>query len=289
MTQDDLDRAGGIPPSNAAEEDVAAAYASVASASESTTGAGPAASSGPSGLETAALSVVLQRRGVFSLVFKQLWVLMFTFLLVFLGVTFVPWSGLEDTSVEQVSKTAMSIAREWAVARGVDRADTAQIEEIAGEAYPFAFAAEVKKTHAPGYTQGRGAIIFFVSLWALGASLLGIWTNRFLLMPTAVAFLTGLIVGATRFLQLFVGEPEVRNVISSAFALKNIDIALGVVSDVFGPGYLFVMLGCLFVPVYLVMSALSGSKEAKAKATAGRTPAKAKPGASGRAGAKGRR
>lgn len=264
----DLTADGSADPGGSgsgAADEMAAAYQSVASdpapeVAEAKPSQPAPADSAANSLQQAALGVVLQRRAVMGMVFKQLWVILMSLVLVLLGVTFVPWSGLEDTDVHRLVAAAQLEAKARAEAQAV-AVPNLDLEAAEKAHYAMAFAAEMKKTHAPGYTQGRGALIFFFTLWAIGATFLGILTNRFLLMPTAAAFLIGLFLAAMR-LMAFLRADEVMDVVSLGFSEHGAD-GLGIATDIFGPGFIFVIVGCLFIPVYLIFSAVSGSKESK--------------------------
>ncbi len=260
------DEQKGMSGGDSADADMAAAYQSFATDAGSAGSQAAPANDGAS-IQQSAVAQMLHRRAGASLVYKQLWVILFTLIFVFMGVTFVPWSGLEDTSGMSLQQAANMESRARALSVDGLTEDSAQFPKFVGDNYTASFAAVVKGTHQAGYKTGRGAIVFFVTFWAICACILGVYTNRFLLVPTATAFLTNLVVVASRLLGVFQDE-EVRGALSGAFSGRGIDAGFGIVSDIFGPGFFFVALGSLFIPVYLVLSAVSGAKDSKKQAPA---------------------
>ncbi len=171
------------------------------------------------------------------MILRQYFVLFFTVLAIFLGVTFFPWDG--DT--------------------------------LASSFNPV-----------PGYATGQGSVIFFSSLIVLGTSLFSLWTRRFLLTPLLFYFITGVIACLLRVLAVF-RNPANDDYIATIFQ-ENIWDGLHKVCEYFGLGLVYCVLGFLFIPVYIVMSAVSGAKKSKAGA-----PSESAGAARGRSGAAARR
>lgn len=150
------------------------------------------------------------------MILRQYFVLFFTVLAIFLGVTFFPWDA----------------------------------DNLASTFSPVA-----------GFKTGQGSVIFFASLILLATSVTSLWTRKFLFTPLLFYFITGVVACLSRFMSIW-QNPANNDYIATMFQ-GNLWDGLNRLCAYFGLGLVYCTLGFLFIPIYIVMSAVSGAKKSK--------------------------
>ena len=168
------------------------------------------------------------------MILRQYFVLFFTVLAIFLGVTFFPWDS--DTLASTYSPV-------------------------------------------PGFRTGQGSVIFFSTIVVLATSITSLWTRRFLFTPLLFYFIVGVVACLSRFMGVW-QNPANNDYIATMFQ-GNLWDGLNRLCAYFGLGLVYCVLAFLFIPVYIVSSAISGAKKAKAGSGAEAAPAR-RSGAAGR-------
>lgn len=161
------------------------------------------------------------------MILRQYFVLFFTVVAIFCGVTFFPWDA--DTFASSYNPVA-------------------------------------------GFKTGQGSVIFFASLIVLGTSIASLWTRRFLFTPLLFYFITGVVACLSRFMAIW-QNPANNDYIGTMFQ-GNLWDGLNRLCAYFGLGLVYCSLGFLFIPIYIVVSAVSGAKKSKGEAAAESAPAR---------------